>query len=91
MLSDPTVSELARRIDSLESRMAVSFRAIDDRITSAVVPRDLYVAQLENLSKRLDRTEARYDADAAWRRAVLLGVALSVFTSGASIVASLIH
>lgn len=71
--------------------MAVSLRAIDDRITSAVVPKDLYQAQLENLSKRLDRTEQRYDADAAWRRAVLLGVTVSVITSSASIIASVLH
>lgn len=90
-MSDLTVNELGRRIDGLENRVTVSLKAIDDRITSAVVPKDLYAAQVENLSKRLDRTEQRYDADAAWRRAVLLGVGISIITSSASIIASVIH
>jgi len=85
-----TLGEVYRRQESLERTTREGFKALDDRMASTVMPRDLFQAEHSALSDKVADLEQRFAEALAYRRTLVIAVMVALVGSLGSFIGVLV-
>ena len=86
-----SLGEVIRRLDRFETDTHASFKALDDRFTNNVVPKEVYEIRNHDVLERIVKLEAEKVAAALSRRQMYGGVLLALLASAGSALVALIR
>lgn len=80
-LEPPTISEIARRLDTIDAASERRFAQLSTDLRTSTVPLNVYSLQINEHERRILGTEGRLTQIATFNRQLLLCVLTAVLTS----------